>query len=188
MGPAGGLGPKPADKSELEWQLRNFTKFYWVCGSLWSEMDIHQVDELCWLHDALPVSAQGVCGRIANSTDCSQNLDSFNVEWTFPNGTRAMHTVRYIAKTESHFATYVHGSKKAAQFSGNTHAADVEIYKDQNVGRRNIEWRAPKEKRTSGMMSSKPSARTNPSIRRSAPHTQTSSRSWAAPPCTWAAP
>ena len=66
MGPAGGLGPKPADKSELEWQLRNFTKFYWVCGGLWAEMDIHQIDELCWLHDALPVTAQGVCGRAAN--------------------------------------------------------------------------------------------------------------------------
>lgn len=49
-----------------------------------------------------PVTAQGVCGRAANSTDCSQNLDAFNVEWTFPNGTRAMHTVRYIAKTQSH--------------------------------------------------------------------------------------
>ena len=148
MGPAGGLGPKPADKSELEWQLRNFTKFYWVCGGLWAEMDIHQIDELCWLHDALPVSAQGVCGRAANSTDCSQNLDAFNVEWTFPNGTRAMHTVRYTANTQSHFATYVHGSKKAAQFSGNTHAADVEIYKDQITTRKNIEWRAPKEKNT----------------------------------------
>lgn len=148
MGPVGPLGPKPADKSELEWQLRNFTKFYWVSGGLWSEMDIHQIDELCWLHDALPVSAQGICGRIPSSPDCSQNHDSFNVEWTFPNGTRATHTVRYIAKTQSHFATYVHGSRKAAQFSGNTHAADVEIYKDQNAGRRNIEWRAPKEKHT----------------------------------------
>ena len=148
MGPAGPLGPKPADKSELEWQLRNFTKFFWVSGGLWAEMDIHQVDELCWLHDALPISAQGVCGRAANSQDCSQNLDSFNVEWTFPNGTRAMHTVRYIRKTESQFATYVHGSKKAAQFSGNTHEAAVEIYKDQTTSRENIEWRAPKEKHT----------------------------------------
>ena len=46
MGPSGPLGPKPADKGELEWQLRNFTKFFWVSGGLWSEMDIHQIDEL----------------------------------------------------------------------------------------------------------------------------------------------
>jgi len=148
MGPVGPLGPKPANKGELEWQLRNFTRFYWVSGGLWAEMDIHQVDELCWLHDALPVSAHGVCGRAANSEDRSQNLDSFNVEWTFPNGTRAMHTVRYLPKTMNQFATYIHGSKKAAQFSGNIHAADVEIYKDQNTTRANIEWKAPKEKHT----------------------------------------
>lgn len=148
MGPAGPLGPKPAEKTDLEWQLRNFTKFYWVSGGLWAEMDIHQIDELCWLHDALPVSAHGVCGRVDGSKDCSQNMDSFNVEWTFADGTRAMHTVRYIPKTQSHFATYVHGSKKAAQFSGNVHAADVEIYLDRNTDRNNVEWRAPKEENT----------------------------------------
>ncbi len=75
-------------------------------------------------------------------------FDAFNVEWTFPTGTRATHTVRYVANTQSHFATYVHGSKKAAQFCGNTHAVDVEIYKDQNTTRTNIEWRAPQEKHT----------------------------------------
>jgi len=52
MGPNGPLAPRPADKGELEWQLRNFTKFLWVSGGLFSEMDIHQIDELCWLHDA----------------------------------------------------------------------------------------------------------------------------------------
>ena len=142
------LPPKPADKTDLEWQLRNFTKFYWVSGGLWAEMDIHQVDELCWLHDAWPVSAHGVGGRVANSTDCSQNLDSFNVEWTFPNGSKAYHTVRYIPKCQDDFVTYVHGTKRAAQFSGNIHAGTVHTYKDQRIGREHIDWQAPKEELT----------------------------------------
>ncbi|MFA6543426.1 MAG: Gfo/Idh/MocA family oxidoreductase [Limisphaerales bacterium] len=145
----GPLAPKPADKTDLEWQLRNFTKFYWVSGGLWSEMDIHQIDELCWLHDAWPVSAHGVGGRAANSKDCSQNLDSFNVEWTFPNGSKAYHTVRYIPKCQDEFVTYTHGTKRAAMFSGNIHAGTVETYKDQRIGREHIEWRAPKEEFTS---------------------------------------
>ncbi|HEY6168091.1 MAG TPA: Gfo/Idh/MocA family oxidoreductase [Verrucomicrobiae bacterium] len=145
---SGPLGPKPADKTDLEWQLRNFTKFFWVSGGLWAEMDIHQVDELCWLHDAWPVSAHGVCGRAANNTDCSQNLDSFNVEWTFPNGSKAYHTVRYIPKCEGEFATFVHGTKRAAQFSGMIHAGTVATYKDQRIGREHIEWQAPKEEFT----------------------------------------
>lgn len=144
----GPLPPKPENKSELEWQIRNFTKFLWVAGGLWAEMDIHQVDELCWLHDAWPVAAHGIGGRVPNSRDCSQNLDSFNVEWTFPNGSKAYHTVRYIQKCQDDFVTYVHGTKKAAQFSGNVHIGTVHTYKDQRIGREHIDWAAPKEEIT----------------------------------------
>ena len=52
-------------------------------------MNIHQIDELCWIKDAWPVTAHGIGGRAANSTDCSQNLDSLSIEWTFADGTKA---------------------------------------------------------------------------------------------------
>ena len=148
MGPSGPLGPRPADKSELEWQLRNFTKFLWVSGGLFAEMDIHQIDELCWLHDAFPATAHGIGGRVAGSTDCSQNLDSFSVEFTFANGAKAYDVVRYIPKTHSQFDTFVHGTKRAAQFSGNIHAGTVHTYKDHRCERDNIDWTAPKEEFT----------------------------------------
>jgi predicted dehydrogenase len=146
MGPAGPLAPKPKDVTDLEWQLRNFTKFLWVSGGLYAEMDIHQIDELCWIHDAWPVTAHGVGGRVADSTDCSQNLDSFSAEWTFPNGSRGYDVVRYIPKTYPEFATYIHGTKCAAQFSGNIHAGTVRIYKDQRIANDNVAWAAAEEK------------------------------------------
>jgi len=145
MGPSGPLKPKPADTPELEWQIRNFTKFLWVSGGLYAEMDIHQIDELCWIHDASPVQAHGVGGRVAGSTDCSQNLDSFSAEWTFPNGSKGYDVVRYIPKTYPEFATFIHGTKCAAQFSGNIHAGTVRIYKDQRIAPDNIAWQAPDE-------------------------------------------
>ncbi len=46
MEPSGPLGPCPATEKELLWQIRNFTKFLWVSGGLFAEMDIHQIDEL----------------------------------------------------------------------------------------------------------------------------------------------
>lgn len=144
----GPLGLRPDEKSELEWQLRNFTKFYWVSGGLWSEMNIHQVDELCWIHGAWPVAAHGVGGRVAKSQDRSQNLDSISVEWTFPNGSKGYHVCRFIPKTESEFATFIHGTRRAAQFSGNIHAGTVQLYKDQRIGREHVEWSAPKEEVT----------------------------------------
>ena len=48
----------------------------------------------------------------------------------------------------SEFATYVHGTKCAAQFSGNVHVGTVRRYRDQRIAKDNIEWEAPKEELT----------------------------------------
>ena len=144
----GPMRPKPPAEKELHWQIRNFTKFYWVSGGLFAEMDIHQIDEICWLKGQWPVSAHGIGGRAANSTDRSQNLDSFSIEWTFPDGTKAYDVVRYIPKCRRDFATWVHGTKCAAQFSGNVHAGTVQTYKGQRIAKDQIAWKAPKEPRT----------------------------------------
>ena len=148
MEPVGPLSPKPPSEDELLWQIRNFVRFYWVSGGLFAEMDIHQIDEICWLKGELPVQAHGIGGRATNSTDCSQNLDSFSIEWTFADGTKATDAVRYLSGCHNAFATYVHGTKCAAQFSGNIHAGTVQIYRDQRIERDNIDWKAPDEQYT----------------------------------------
>lgn len=146
MQPIGALPPRPDNQKELDWQIRNFTSFYWVSGGWWAEMDIHQIDEICWIKDAYPATAHGVCGRAVNSADCGQSLDSFSAEWTFADGTMASDVVRYIPNCYNDFATYVYGTKCAAQFSGNIHASTVQIFKDQRIAKDNVAWKAPKEK------------------------------------------
>jgi predicted dehydrogenase len=148
MQPVGPLDPKPPGENELLWQVRNFFRFFWVSGGLFAEMDIHQIDEICWLKDAWPVSAHGLGGRAPSSTDTSQNLDSYAIEYTFPDGTKATDSVRYLRNCHDEFATYVHGTKCAAQFSGDTHAGTVRIFKDQRIARNNVDWEAEKEKLT----------------------------------------
>jgi predicted dehydrogenase len=142
-------GKRPPDMSELMWQILNRIHILWVSGGLWAEMDIHQIDEICWLKDdQYPVSAHGICGRAANSTDLGQGLDSFSVEYTFADGTKAYDVVRYIPKCYPEFATFVHGTKCAAQFSGAIHVGTVRTYKDQRIAKENITWEAPKEQYT----------------------------------------
>jgi predicted dehydrogenase len=147
-----GCGPmsprRPADMKELLWQITNRIHLFWVSGSLWAEMDIHQIDEICWLKDAHPISAHGICGRAANSQDAGQGLDSFSVEYTFADGAKAYDVVRYIPKCYPEFATFVHGTKCAAQFSGAIHVGTVRTYKDQRIQNDNIAWEAPKERYT----------------------------------------
>ena len=150
MEACGPMSPKrPPDLSELLWQIRNRTHIMWVSGGLWAEMDIHQIDEICWLKDDhYPISAHGICGRAANSTDAGQGLDSFSVEYTFADGAKAFDVVRYIPKCYGEFDTFVHGTKRAAQFSGAIHVGTVRTYKDQRVSNDNIDWEAPKEQYT----------------------------------------
>ena len=145
MQPVGWLGRRPAAEKELHWQIRNFVHFFWVSGGLFAEMNIHQIDEICWIKDAWPATAHGIGGRAANNTDCGQGLDSFTVEWTFPDGTKALDVVRWLPNCHTDFATYIHGTRCAAQFSGPNHEGTVHIYQDQCCARAHIVWRAPRE-------------------------------------------
>jgi predicted dehydrogenase len=141
------MDPFPRGENELLWQLRPGRpfQFLWSSGGIFIELMIHQIDECFWIKDAWPVTAHGVGGRFANSTDCSQNLDSYSIEYTFADGTKALVTGRYIPNCFNDFVTYVQGTKCAGQFSGNIHAPSSEIYKDQRIDSDNVAWRPEKE-------------------------------------------
>jgi predicted dehydrogenase len=148
MDPGYGMGPFPRGENELLWQLSpgHPYQFMWSSGGIFIELMIHQIDECFWIKDSWPISAHGVGGRYVGSTDCSQNLDSYSIEYTFADQTKAMVTGRYIPNCDNDFATFVQGTKSAGQFSGNVHRPTCRIYKDQHMERSNIAWEPEKEK------------------------------------------
>lgn len=139
------MGPFSGKENELLWQIRRPYQFFWASSGIFIELMIHQIDECCWLKDAWPVAAHGVGGRGPDSTDCAQNFDTYAIEYTFADGAKAFVTGRYIPKCHDDFATFVHGTRCAAQFSGNIHAPTVQMYKDQRIAREHIAWRPEKE-------------------------------------------
>ena len=141
----GPLGRRDPKTSELMWQIRRGGAFFWVTSGAMIEMLIHQIDECFWLKDSWPVAAHGLGGRVPQSTDCGQNLHIYAMEYTFADGTKALVNSRSISSSHNDFATYVHGTQRAAQFSGNVHAATVHSYKDQRVAKDNIDWKAGSE-------------------------------------------
>ena len=145
MDPGARMGPFQGGESELLWQIRRPYFFLWVSSAWFIEMMIHQVDECCWIKDAWPVSAEGLGGCEPGSTDCSQNLHTYAIEYTFPDGTKALVNSRNQSNCHNEFATWVHGTKCAAQFSGNVHAPTVQTYKDQQLVKDNITWQPSKE-------------------------------------------
>src|SRR5205823_13536811 len=87
-------------------------------------------------------------GRAANRADCGQTLDAIAVEWTFADGTKATHTVRWLANCYDDCTTYVHGTKGAARFPGSGHPGPVTMHKDQRMASNSVTWRANPQERT----------------------------------------
>ncbi|MCX8109102.1 MAG: Gfo/Idh/MocA family oxidoreductase, partial [Verrucomicrobiae bacterium] len=55
--------PKPANTSELMYQIRRFHSFLWASGGNYSDFYIHIIDHLGWMKNAWPVKAQGLGAR-----------------------------------------------------------------------------------------------------------------------------
>ena len=135
------------DQSNILMQQLQFGRIhlYWIGSGHMVDNLIHQIDECCWIKDAWPVSAVGMGGREPNSTDHGQNIDLYSMEYTFADGTKAFCGFRRAKKARSEFATFIHGTKCAAQFSGRTHAATVHMFKDQRIEKSNIAWTPTKD-------------------------------------------
>jgi predicted dehydrogenase len=141
LGGVGWLGPQGDKSNDLMSQLQfGRIHLYWIGSGHFVDYLIHQIDECCWIKDAWPVSAIGMGGRAPDSTDCGQNIDIYSIEYTFADGTKAFCGFRREKQCRSDFATYIHGTKCAAQFSGNVHAATVNMFKDQRIGDQYIAW------------------------------------------------
>ncbi len=135
------MGDQGEKSNDLMAQLQ-FGKIplLWVGSGHMIDNLIHQIDECCWLMDAWPVSCHGMGGREVGSTDRGQNIDTYSMEFTFPDGRKAFCGFRRAQGGHTEFATFVHGTKRAGQFSGNVHKATVHMFKDQRIEKDNIVW------------------------------------------------
>ena len=74
-------------QSELEYQMRNWYYFNWLCGDHILEQHIHNIDVANWYIGDHPVSAQGMGGReVRKGKDHGQIFDHHFVEFVYPSG------------------------------------------------------------------------------------------------------
>jgi len=143
-GPGGNAGPKPAELSELLYQIQRFHGFMWASGGLFSDYNIHQIDECCWMKDAWPVKAHATGGRHFRGNSLDQNFDNYSVEYTFPDGTKFFFIGRTEAGCHAEFASYAHGTKGSGVISTNVHTpGKCRVYRGQNMTRENLAWAFP---------------------------------------------
>jgi predicted dehydrogenase len=128
-------GPKPADMSELLYQIQEFHAFLWASGGAYSDFLIHNIDECCWMKDKWPVEAKGLGGRHYRGNYIDQNFDTYAVEYTFDDGSKLQLSGRTMDGAYGEFASYAHGTKNSAVISTAGHSpAKCRIYKGQKLG------------------------------------------------------
>ena len=150
MGAGGGqTGPKPEKQSDLLYQIQRFHSFLWASGGVYSDFYIHQIDECCWMKDAWPVRAAALGGRHYRGNCVDQNLDTYSIEYVFPDGTRLYYYGRQMPNCHNEFASYAHGSKGSAVISTSAHTpGKVRTYRGHNMEKQDLIWAFPQPEKS----------------------------------------
>ncbi|MCX6956488.1 MAG: Gfo/Idh/MocA family oxidoreductase [Verrucomicrobia bacterium] len=136
--------PKPANKTDLMYQIERFHSFLWASGGAFSDFYIHNIDECSWMKGSWPVKAQAVGGRHYRGDSIDQNFDSYSVEYTFGDGARLFLEGRCITGAEADHSSWAHGTKGLAVVSEKGHIPSrARIYKGQNLAPENLLWAYP---------------------------------------------
>ncbi len=74
-------------QTEMEYQMRNWYYFNWLCGDHIVEQHIHNIDVANWFIGEFPLHAQGMGGReVRTDKKFGQIFDHHFVEFTYPSG------------------------------------------------------------------------------------------------------
>ena len=86
-GPGVWVRKRQYQQTELEYQMRNWYYFNWICGDHILEQHIHNIDVANWFIGSTPLSAQGMGGReTRKGRDHGHIFDHHFVEFTYPEG------------------------------------------------------------------------------------------------------
>jgi predicted dehydrogenase len=126
--------PRQRGQTEMEYQMRNWYYFNWLCGDHINEQHIHNIDVINWVKNAYPVRAQGMGGREvrkaefltdrkpielnADTLDFGEIFDHHFVEFEYEDGTRMYSQCRHIPGCWSSVSEHVQGTRGSADVSG----------------------------------------------------------------------
>ncbi|WP_295126341.1 Gfo/Idh/MocA family oxidoreductase [uncultured Chitinophaga sp.] len=79
--------PRKPEYTEMEYQMRNWYYFNWLCGDHIVEQHIHNIDAGNWFKGGVPVSAVGMGGRSwRNGKEYGEIFDHHYVEYRYADG------------------------------------------------------------------------------------------------------
>lgn len=130
--------PRKEGQSEMEYQMRNWYYFNWLCGDHITEQHIHNLDVINWLMGGPPTKAQGQGGRqVRTGKEYGEIYDHHFVEFTWEkDGDRSilLSQCRHIGNCWSSVSEYAHGS------TGWCNIGDGQIFDTKG----NLVWEYPR--------------------------------------------
>ncbi|MEI6189517.1 MAG: Gfo/Idh/MocA family oxidoreductase [Chitinophagia bacterium] len=104
--------PRKAGQTEMEYQMRNWYYFNWLCGDHINEQHIHNLDVINWFKEGYPVKAQGFGGRqVRNGKEHGEIFDHHFVEFHYADGSILNSQCRHIPGTMSKVDELLVGTK-----------------------------------------------------------------------------
>ncbi|GEO10257.1 Gfo/Idh/MocA family protein [Segetibacter aerophilus] len=108
--------PRKPGQTEMEYQMRNWYYFNWLCGDHINEQHIHNIDVINWFKGGYPVSAQGMGGRqVRKGKEHGEIFDHHYVEFTYADGSILNSQCRHIPGTMSKVDELLIGTKGKIQ-------------------------------------------------------------------------
>ena len=99
-------------QTEMEYQMRNWYYFNWLCGDHITEQHVHNLDVMNWFKGSYPVKAQGMGGReVRKGKDHGEIFDHHYVEFVYADGSVLNSQCRHIPGTASRVDEMLIGTK-----------------------------------------------------------------------------
>jgi len=106
-------------QTEMEYQMRNWYFFVWLCGDHIVEQHIHNLDVAHWVKGALPVKANGMGGRqVRTGKEYGEIFDHHDVEFEYADGSRVFSQCRHMSNCWSIVDEFAHGTKGSSHVGG----------------------------------------------------------------------
>lgn len=111
--------PRKPEYTEMQYQMRNWYYFNWLCGDHIVEQHIHNLDVFNWAKQSYPVSAQGLGGRqVRTGKEYGEIFDHHYVEFKYDDGAYLNSQCRHIKGCMNRVSETIVGTKGTAESSG----------------------------------------------------------------------
>lgn len=123
-------------KTEMEYQMRNWYYYNWLCGDHITEQHIHNIDIGNWVMQKYPVSAIGMGGRqVRTDPKYGEIFDHHAVQFTYDDGTVMFSECRHIRSCWNSVSEHIHGTNGTVDLSSNPRNCQITWAGSGNVER-----------------------------------------------------